>query len=212
LAVWLQPLKARNRPNFLACRWCETYCWKTLEEGYNFTLDLISIRGLGTKLWGPKLVGVPILAISRLPRQNAIWMWASWRGREYIIRGKVVASPKSGPWSVLCVRICLWLVLVPKLLQLCTNHLVFGLVQVCVSSWCLSLFLVPSQSSNTPFYPQSAASQGMCFGSLLFRCFKSRLTFESIKELGSLSSSNRGLKVILKGLKRILRILFIGEK
>jgi hypothetical protein len=30
--------------------------------------------------------------------QNAIWMWASWEGTEYIIRGKVVASPKSGPW------------------------------------------------------------------------------------------------------------------
>jgi hypothetical protein len=32
-------------------------------------------------------------------------MWASWRGAKYIIRGKVVASPKSGPWWVLCVRV-----------------------------------------------------------------------------------------------------------
>jgi len=30
--------------------------------------------------------------------QKAIWMWAPWRGAEYTIRGKVVASPKSGPW------------------------------------------------------------------------------------------------------------------
>jgi len=29
---------------------------------------------------------------------------------------------------------CPWLVLAPKLLQLCTNHQVFGFVQVCVSS------------------------------------------------------------------------------
>jgi len=29
--------------------------------------------------------------------QNAIWMWASWSGTKYTIRGKVVASPKSGP-------------------------------------------------------------------------------------------------------------------
>jgi hypothetical protein len=35
--------------------------------------------------------------------QKAIWMWAPWRGVEYTIRGKVVASPKSGPWWVLCV-------------------------------------------------------------------------------------------------------------
>jgi len=25
-------------------------------------------------------------------------MWALWRGAKYTIRGKVVASPKSGPW------------------------------------------------------------------------------------------------------------------
>jgi hypothetical protein len=28
-----------------------------------------------------------------------------WRSAKYIIRGKVVASPKSGPWWVLCVRV-----------------------------------------------------------------------------------------------------------
>jgi len=46
---------------------------------------------------GPKVAGVPILKILGLPVQNAIWMWASWRGKEYTIRGKVVASPKFGP-------------------------------------------------------------------------------------------------------------------
>ncbi len=30
--------------------------------------------------------------------RKAIWMWAPWRGAEYTIRGKVVASPKSEPW------------------------------------------------------------------------------------------------------------------
>jgi hypothetical protein len=35
--------------------------------------------------------------------RKAIWMWAPWRGPEYTIRGKVVASPKSGPWWILCV-------------------------------------------------------------------------------------------------------------
>jgi len=37
--------------------------------------------------------------------RKAIWMWAPWRGAEYTIRGKVVASPKSRPWWVLCVRV-----------------------------------------------------------------------------------------------------------
>jgi len=49
----------------------------------------------------------------------------------------------------------------------------------------MSFFLVPSQNSNTPLYPQSAASQGACPNSLLFRCFHFILVFESIKELGA---------------------------
>ncbi len=64
--------------------------------------------------------------------QNAIWMWPPWKDTEYILRGKVVASPKSGPWWILWVRVCPWFVLPPKVLQLCTNHLVLVL---CRSMW-----------------------------------------------------------------------------
>jgi hypothetical protein len=46
------------------------------------------------------------------------------RGEAQSIRGKVVASPKFGLWWVLWVRVCPWLVLTPKVLQLCTNQLV----------------------------------------------------------------------------------------
>jgi len=35
--------------------------------------------------------------------QNDIWMWASWRSTKYIVRGKVVVSPKSWPWWVLWI-------------------------------------------------------------------------------------------------------------
>ncbi len=40
-------------PCFLSRRWRVTYHWKVLNEGYNFAIDLISIGGLKTKLWGP---------------------------------------------------------------------------------------------------------------------------------------------------------------
>jgi hypothetical protein len=159
------PLKVGNRPDFLACRWCATYCWKALDEDYKFSLDLISIRGSHTKLCSPKVTGVPTLGIMRL--------WEFWdkmpfgcgphgEGTKYTIRGKVMASPKSGLWWVLWVRVCPWLVLTPKVFQLCTNQLV---VWFCASphEWlCLSFFLVPSWSSSTPLYPQSVASQGTC--------------------------------------------------
>jgi len=40
-----------------------------------------------------------------------------------------------------------------------------------------------------PFYPQSVVSQGVCPNSSSFCCFQFRLTFESIKELGSASAT-----------------------
>jgi hypothetical protein len=125
-----RPLKIGSHPDFLACRWCATYCWKAIDKGYNFVLDLISIQVLHAKLWACKVVGVLVVIISGLSRQNAIWMWASWRGTKYTIRGKVVASPKFGLWWVLWVWVCPWLILTPKVLQLCINQLV---VWVCAS-------------------------------------------------------------------------------
>jgi hypothetical protein len=47
---------------------------------------------------------------------------------------------------------CPWFVLAPKVLQLCTNHLMWVVCRpVWVSETC-QLFLVPSWSSNTPLY------------------------------------------------------------
>jgi hypothetical protein len=115
-----RPLKVRNRPDFLVFRWCATYHWKALNEGYNFALDLITIKSLHTKLWGSKVTRVPTLVISELPLrvsgQKAIWMWASWRGTKYTIRGKVVASPNFGSWWVLWVQVCSVFVLASKVL------------------------------------------------------------------------------------------------
>jgi hypothetical protein len=48
---------------------------------------------------------------------------------------------------------CPWLVLAPKVLQLCTSHFVLVL---CRFAWIVEacqFFLVPSQSSNMPLYP-----------------------------------------------------------
>ncbi len=55
---------------------------------------------------------------------------------------------------------------------------------------CLSFLLVPSWSSNTPLYPRNVASKGACPDSLFFHYFQFKLSFESIKELGSMSSNN----------------------
>jgi hypothetical protein len=62
-----RPQKVRNRPNLLGCRGRAIYCWKVLDENYNFASNCIPIQGLITKLWGSKVVGVPFGSISGLP-------------------------------------------------------------------------------------------------------------------------------------------------
>ncbi len=96
-----RPLKVGNRSDFLACRQCATYDWKTLDEKYNFALDFIAIKGLHKKLSTSKVAKIPIVGLGfrslghlGIPRQQAIWMWPPWRSAEYTIRGKVVDSPQ----------------------------------------------------------------------------------------------------------------------
>jgi hypothetical protein len=60
-----RPLKVKNRPKFLACRWHATYHWKALDKGYNFALNFISVGGLHTKLWPHKVTGVPCLKMTK---------------------------------------------------------------------------------------------------------------------------------------------------
>jgi hypothetical protein len=54
----------------------------------------------------------------------------------------------------------------------------------------LSFFLVPIPKLQHAPLPQSATSEGACPNSLFFCCFHLRLTFESIKEVGSASRAN----------------------
>jgi len=105
-----RPKKVKNRPDLLSCRQRAIYRWKALDESYNFFLDHTSIRGLLAKLWGSKvtgvpasaILGVPVGAISGLPCENPRREKPFGCGlREEVqstIRGKVVASPKSGLW------------------------------------------------------------------------------------------------------------------
>jgi hypothetical protein len=63
-----RPLKVGNRPDLLGCRRRATYRWKALDEGYNFSLDRIAIKGLQKKLCAFKVPGVLVGGISGLPR------------------------------------------------------------------------------------------------------------------------------------------------
>ncbi len=63
LVVWFSSTKSRELTQLLCV---EVACHILLESSqrrYNFVSDLISIGGLHTKLWGPKVTGVPTLGI-----------------------------------------------------------------------------------------------------------------------------------------------------
>jgi hypothetical protein len=121
-----RPLKVKKRFDFLACRQRATYCWKAFNKGYNFSSDLIVSEVYTRNYAPPKLQESQLWEFwdshSEVLGQNAIWMWPPWKVAENIIRGEVVASPKFGPWWILWVRGCLWLVLEPKVPKLCTNQ------------------------------------------------------------------------------------------
>jgi hypothetical protein len=133
-----RPLKVRNRPNFLACRWRATYQWnfqKDLQFCFKHHLD----RRFACKVMGPKFVRIRTMGISRLPfgspKTKCHLDVGPWPTTKYIIRWKVVASPKFGLWWVLWIQVCPWLNLAPKVLNLCTNQLIVWFVQVSVSDW-----------------------------------------------------------------------------
>jgi hypothetical protein len=61
--------------------------------------------------------------------------------------------------SLVCLC-CPWLVLAPKVLQLCTNHFVWVVCKPMWVSEACQLFLVPSRSSNMPLYPSKCCELG----------------------------------------------------
>jgi hypothetical protein len=75
-------------------------------------------------------------------------------------KGEGGAFPQVRAVVSLVCSCCLWLVLAPRVLQLCTNHFVWVVCKpVWVSEAC-QLFLVPSRSSNTPLYPSKCCELG----------------------------------------------------
>jgi len=161
------PQKVGNRPFFDVRFGSATRIWKALDESYNFASDRIAIRGLLAKLWGSKVSGVPFGAISGLPLgslgKNSHLDVASVKSHRVYYKGEGGGFPQVRAVVNLVCPCCPWLILTPRVFQLCTNHFVW---LVCRPVWvtkACQLFLVPSRSSNPPLYP----SKGCELGSVL---------------------------------------------
>jgi len=142
LGTWehvTQPLKVKNCPNFLAFKWCAAHHCKALNQGYNFALNFISIRGLYTKLWAPKVAKVLTLGISRLPLWSPSTKWHLGAG--LVARHKIYYKGEGGGFPQVWVVVSLVSLCLPvvspctKMLQLCIDQVVVRFVQVSVNNW-----------------------------------------------------------------------------
>jgi hypothetical protein len=184
-----RPLKVKNRPDFLAFKQRVTYHWKALDQGYNFALYFITIRSLHAKLCALKVARVLIVRISRLPLGNpgtkSHFNVTPVESCRVYYKGEGGGFPQVRAMVNLACSSCPWLVLAPKVFQLCTNHFV---LVFCKSMWLIEachFFLVPSRSSSTPLYPSIVLrARERASTHCSFVVFSLGLTFESFKELG----------------------------
>jgi hypothetical protein len=70
LAVWFPTIKSRESTQFPCVQVACDILLKSSRRGLQLYLYLISIEGLHTKLWGPKVARVPTLAILGVSRQK----------------------------------------------------------------------------------------------------------------------------------------------
>ncbi len=184
------PLKVRNWPNFVACKQRATYHWKGSDEGYNFSLDLISIKSLHTKLRAPKLRESPTLAILGLtfgsPGTKSHLDVAPMESYRIYYKGEGGGFPQVRAVVSLVCWSCPWLVLAPKVLQLCISHPVLVLCRFVWIIEACQFFLVPFRNSSMPLYPSKvlrARERAPTFYSSVV--FNLGFTFESLKDLGT---------------------------
>jgi hypothetical protein len=118
-----------DQPDLLGCRQRAKYRWKALDESYNFASDRSSIRGPVAKLWAPKSWESPLAGFrdshAGVPGEKSHLDVGPVESHRVYYKGEGGSFPQV--WAVvsLVCPCCLWLVLAPKVLQLCTNHFVW---------------------------------------------------------------------------------------
>jgi len=128
LAIWFSTIKHQEWIWFpcvqVVCNILLKRNWQGLQLCFKPHLNRKSTH----KVMGPKVARVPTLAILGLgvSGKNAIG-WGLVEKHKVYCKGEGCNFPQVRAMMSLLNSNCLWLVITPKVLQLCTNHLVFGL-------------------------------------------------------------------------------------
>jgi hypothetical protein len=116
LAVWFLTTKSQESTRFPCVQVACNMMLKSSRQGLQLCFRPHLNWMFECKVMGPQSRGNPKtkchLDVGLMERHKVYY------------KGKVVASPKSRPWWILWVQACPWLVLTPKMFQLCTNQLV----------------------------------------------------------------------------------------
>jgi len=145
-------------------------------EGMQHTIEKFSMRTttlLQIASWSE--VYSQSYGASKLQESQLAWFWDSHLGvpgkKSHLDVGFVAShrlyykgegggfSQVQAVVSLMC-PCCPWFILTPKVLQLCTNHFVWVVCRLMWMNEVYQLFLVPSQSSNTPLYPSKCCELG----------------------------------------------------
>jgi hypothetical protein len=125
--------KSKIDPIYLATDGAPHIVGKALDENYNFASNRVVIRGLLAKLWGFKVPGVLAGGISEVPRGSPTRVPGEKSHLDVgpVERCRVYYKGEGGGFPQVRAVVSLvcscrpWLVLAPKVLQLCTNHFVW---------------------------------------------------------------------------------------
>jgi len=97
---------------------------------------------------------------SRVPGEKSHLDVGSVASHRVYYKGEGGGFPQVRAVVSLVCPCCPWLILAPRVLQLCTNHFVWVVCRPVWVSEAYQLFLVPSRSSNTPLYPSKCCELG----------------------------------------------------
>jgi hypothetical protein len=164
--------KIENRPNLFVCRRRATFRWKKLSTK---TITLLQtapqLEVCSQSYRAPKSRESQLAGFrdshSGVPGEKSHLDVGSVASHRIYYKGEGGGFPQVRAMVNLVCSCCPWLVLAPKVLQLCINHFVWV---VCMLVWvneACQLFLVPSRSSNTPLYPSKCCELGSVLRLLL---------------------------------------------
>jgi hypothetical protein len=190
VAIWFLTTKSQKFTRFtyvqVACNIPLESSWWELQLCFRPHLNPRSTR----EVINPQNRGNTTLAISglsfRSPRTKCHLDVGLVQKHKVYYKGEGGGFPQVRAVVSLVNPSCSWLVLTPKVHQLCTNHLMLVLCRPMWTSEAFQFLLVPSRSSGTPLYPSKVLwareRAPTPYSSVIFYL---GFTFESLKELGT---------------------------